>query len=250
MSRSKVKPGKLLRLGAWALVLWPDMTRVPSTPDGRSTRRIRPQKQSATRDVRRHRQPWAPSSSDSARRFAAINFIADDHHDVRPWHGSWFKDAALWALLVSHDRESVRVLYDPGSNDHLCFLLADQARARLLRHLRPALGGDPVFDPSPSTNPFIALKPCDFPDSVWGHHMFSRINRRSASLLFQRAIFQCSRSRPPFITVFNWLATMCQGSIWLASPTDLTRSRPIFLSAIGGLTGMFWARPASAIPPP
>src|SRR5690606_36650852 len=47
-----------------------------------------------------------------------------------------------------------------------------------------------------------------------------------------------SVSIPSGIKVFNWLATMYKGSIWLATPMCYALAF-IFLFGIGGLTGLF-----------
>jgi cytochrome c oxidase subunit 1 len=71
---------------------------------------------------------------------------------------------------------------------------------------------------------------------VWGHHMFTSGQSKLASMIFSALTF--SVSIPSAIKVFNWLATMYKGSIWLATPMCYALSF-IFLFGIGGLTGLF-----------
>ncbi|MFZ5830364.1 MAG: cytochrome c oxidase subunit I, partial [Planctomycetota bacterium] len=71
---------------------------------------------------------------------------------------------------------------------------------------------------------------------VWGHHMFTSSQTVLASMIFSALTF--SVSIPSAIKVFNWLATMYRGSIWLATPMCYALSF-IFLFGIGGLTGLF-----------
>ncbi len=71
---------------------------------------------------------------------------------------------------------------------------------------------------------------------VWGHHMFTSGMSPLLATIFSALTF--SVSIPSAIKVFNWLATMYKGSIWLATPMCYALSF-IFLFGIGGLTGLF-----------
>ena len=71
---------------------------------------------------------------------------------------------------------------------------------------------------------------------VWGHHMFVSGMSPLLAVIFSALTF--SVSIPSAIKVFNWLATMYRGSIWLATPMCYALSF-IFLFGIGGLTGLF-----------
>ena len=71
---------------------------------------------------------------------------------------------------------------------------------------------------------------------VWGHHMFVSGQSPLATITFSALTF--SVSIPSAIKVFNWLATMYKGSIYLAAPMCYALSF-ILLFGIGGLTGLF-----------
>jgi cytochrome c oxidase subunit 1 len=71
---------------------------------------------------------------------------------------------------------------------------------------------------------------------VWGHHMFVSGQSILAGLIFSFLTFMVAI--PSAVKVFNWLATMYKGSIWLATPMLYALSF-LFLFGIGGLTGLF-----------
>ena len=71
---------------------------------------------------------------------------------------------------------------------------------------------------------------------VWGHHMFVSGQSPLAGMIFSALTFGVAI--PSAIKVFNWLATLYKGSIWLATPMCYALSF-IFLFGIGGLTGLF-----------
>ncbi len=71
---------------------------------------------------------------------------------------------------------------------------------------------------------------------VWGHHMFVSGQSPLAGMIFSAMTFGVAI--PSAIKVFNWLATMYKGSIWLATPMCYALIF-IFLFGIGGLTGLF-----------
>ena len=71
---------------------------------------------------------------------------------------------------------------------------------------------------------------------VWGHHMFVAGQSTLAGIIFSAMTFGVAI--PSAIKMFNWLATLYKGSIWLATPMCYALSF-IFLFGIGGLTGLF-----------
>jgi cytochrome c oxidase subunit 1 len=71
---------------------------------------------------------------------------------------------------------------------------------------------------------------------VWGHHMFVSGQSILAGMIFSFLTFMVAI--PSAVKVFNWLATMYKGSIWLATPMLYVLSF-LFLFGIGGLTGLF-----------
>ena len=73
---------------------------------------------------------------------------------------------------------------------------------------------------------------------VWGHHMFVSGQSDTANFIF--SLITMFVAVPTGIKVFNWLATMYQGSIRLATPM-LYALAFIFVFLIGGLTGVFLA---------
>ncbi len=70
---------------------------------------------------------------------------------------------------------------------------------------------------------------------VWGHHMFVAGQSAISSIIFSMLTFLIGI--PTGIKVFNWVATMYKGSVWLQTPM-LYALMFLFLFAIGGLTGI------------
>jgi cytochrome c oxidase subunit 1 len=70
---------------------------------------------------------------------------------------------------------------------------------------------------------------------VWGHHMFVSGQSAVSSIIFSLITFLIGI--PSGIKVFNWVATMYKGSIWLQTPMLYALSF-LFLFTIGGLTGI------------
>lgn len=70
---------------------------------------------------------------------------------------------------------------------------------------------------------------------VWGHHMFVSGQSAISGIIFSLITFLIGI--PSGIKVFNWVATMYKGSIWLQSPMLYALSF-LFLFTIGGLTGI------------
>ena len=73
---------------------------------------------------------------------------------------------------------------------------------------------------------------------VWGHHMFVSGQSAISSIIFSLLSFLIGI--PSGIKIFNWLATMYKGSVWLQSPMLYALSF-LFLFPIGGLTGIMVA---------
>ncbi len=71
---------------------------------------------------------------------------------------------------------------------------------------------------------------------VWAHHMFTAGMSEWATMVFSALTFLVAI--PSGVKVFNWVATLYQGSISLASPM-LYSLGFIALFTIGGLTGLF-----------
>ncbi len=71
---------------------------------------------------------------------------------------------------------------------------------------------------------------------VWGHHMFTSGMSEYATMVFSALTFLVAI--PSGVKIFNWIATLYQGSISLKSPM-LYALAFIALFAIGGLTGLF-----------
>ncbi|MDE2834844.1 MAG: cytochrome c oxidase subunit I [Bacteroidota bacterium] len=70
---------------------------------------------------------------------------------------------------------------------------------------------------------------------VWGHHMFVAGQSALSSIIFSMLTFLIGI--PTGIKVFNWVATMYKGSVWLQTPM-LYALMFLFLFTIGGLTGI------------
>ena len=73
---------------------------------------------------------------------------------------------------------------------------------------------------------------------VWGHHMFVAGQSDLAVVIFSALTFLVAI--PSGIKVFNWLSTMYRGNITFETPM-LYALAFLFLFAIGGLTGIFFA---------
>ncbi|ARA93521.1 MAG: cytochrome c oxidase subunit I [Bacteroidetes bacterium] len=70
---------------------------------------------------------------------------------------------------------------------------------------------------------------------VWGHHMFVSGQSTVSAVVFSLITYLIGI--PSGIKVFNWVATMYKGSIWLQTPM-LYALTFLFLFTIGGLTGI------------
>ena len=70
---------------------------------------------------------------------------------------------------------------------------------------------------------------------VWGHHMFVSGQSAISSIVFSLITYLIGI--PSGIKVFNWVATLYKGSIWLQTPMLYALSF-LFLFTIGGFTGI------------
>ena len=70
---------------------------------------------------------------------------------------------------------------------------------------------------------------------VWGHHMFVSGQSALSSIIFSMLTFLIGI--PTGIKVFNWVATMYRGSVWIRTPM-IYALMFLFLFTIGGLTGI------------
>ena len=83
---------------------------------------------------------------------------------------------------------------------------------------------------------FSSLAIALFGSLVWAHHMFTAGMSDTGQFVFSLLTFLVAI--PSAIKVFNWIATLYKGSIYL-SPPLLYVLGFIFLFSIGGLTGLF-----------
>ena len=70
---------------------------------------------------------------------------------------------------------------------------------------------------------------------VWGHHMFVSGQSAISAIVFSLITYLIGI--PSGVKVFNWVATMYKGSIWLRTPM-IYALMFLFLFTIGGLTGI------------
>ncbi|MFO8233735.1 MAG: cytochrome c oxidase subunit I [Longimonas sp.] len=70
---------------------------------------------------------------------------------------------------------------------------------------------------------------------VWGHHMFVSGQSAISSIVFSLITYLIGI--PSGIKIFNWIATLYKGSVWLQTPMLYALSF-LFLFSIGGLTGI------------
>ncbi|MFH5802535.1 cytochrome c oxidase subunit I [Alienimonas sp. DA493] len=197
--------------------------------------------------------------------FTGLNFIVTVH-TMRPPGMEWFKmPLFLWAIYAT---SIIQVLATPVLAVTLLLVLVERVFG--IGVFDPAHGGDPVlfqhffwFYSHPAV--YIMILPgfgiiselistfsrkhifgyrfiayssiaiALFGFLVWGHHMFTSGMSTVAAFVFSLLTF--SVSIPSAIKVFNWLATMYKGNIWLATPMCYALSF-IFLFTIGGLTGL------------
>ena len=197
--------------------------------------------------------------------FTGLNFVVTIHK-LRPAGMSWFKmPLFLWGL---YGTAIIQIMATPVLGITLLLLIAERALG--VGIFDPALGGDPVlfqhffwFYSHPAVYimilpamgviselvsvfsrkhifgyTFIALSSIAIAVIsflVWGHHMFVAGQSNLASMIFSALTFMVAI--PSAVKVFNWIATMYKGSIWLATPMVYVLSF-LFLFGIGGLTGL------------
>jgi cytochrome c oxidase subunit 1 len=195
----------------------------------------------------------------------AVNFIATVHM-LRDKAMTWFRlPLFVWGLYAT---AIIQVLATPVLAITLLLLIAE--RALKIGIFDPALGGDPVlfqhffwFYSHPAV--YIMILPAMGVISeimgtyshksvfgykfiafssiaiallgflVWGHHMFVSGQSELAGVIFSVITF--SIAIPSAVKVFNWLATMHQGSVDLKTPMLYGLSF-IWVFSIGGLTGL------------
>ncbi len=198
--------------------------------------------------------------------FTGLNFVVSIHK-LRPAGMSWFKmPLFLWGI---YGTAIIQIMATPVLGITLLLLIAERALGTGI--FDPALGGDPVlfqhffwFYSHPAVYimilpamgviselvsvfsrkhifgySFIALSSIAIAVIsflVWGHHMFVAGQSNLASMIFSALTFLVAI--PSAVKVFNWVATMYKGSIWLATPMVYVLSF-LFLFGIGGLTGLF-----------
>ena len=198
--------------------------------------------------------------------FTGLNFVVTIHK-LRPRGMSWFRmPLFLWGI---YGTAIIQIMATPVLGITLLLLIAERALG--VGIFDPALGGDPVlfqhffwFYSHPAVYimilpamgviselvsvfsrkhifgyKFIALSSIAIAVIsflVWGHHMFVAGQSNLASMIFSALTFMVAI--PSAVKVFNWIATMYKGSIWLATPMLYVLSF-LFLFGIGGLTGLF-----------
>lgn len=198
--------------------------------------------------------------------FTGINFIATIQY-MRPPGMGWFRmPLFLWALYAT---SVIQVLATPVLAITLLLLIAERTLG--VGIFDPSIGGDPVlfqhffwFYSHPAV--YIMIVPAMGVISeiisvfsrkhifgyrfiayssiaiavlgflVWGHHMFTSGQSNLLNVIFSMLTFLVAI--PSAIKVFNWIATLYKGSIWLATPM-LYALAFIFLFGIAGLTGLF-----------
>ncbi len=198
--------------------------------------------------------------------FTGLNFIVTVH-TMRPPGMSWFRmPLFVWGIYAT---AIIQVLATPVLGVTVLLLAAERGLG--LGLFDPELGGDPllfqhffwfyshpavyimilpgmgiiselvsvfsrkhIFGYRAIAYSSIAISFLSF--LVWGHHMFASGQSPLVSMIFSALTF--SVAIPSAIKVFNWLATMYKGSIWLATPMCYALMF-VFLFGIGGLTGLF-----------
>jgi cytochrome c oxidase subunit 1 len=198
--------------------------------------------------------------------FTGLNFIATIHKMRAPGMG-WFQmPLFVWGIYAT---SLIQVLATPVIGITMVLLIME----RLFRIgiFDPSLGGDPVLFqhffwfyshpavyimilpgmaimseviPVFSKKTIFGYRAIGFSSVaialvgflVWGHHMFVSGQSQLAVAVFSFLTFLVAI--PSGIKVFNWLATMWQGSIDLKAPM-LYACMFLILFAIGGLTGIF-----------
>jgi cytochrome c oxidase subunit I len=206
--------------------------------------------------------------------FTGLNFIVTVHKMRAPGMG-WFKlPLFVWAI---YGTAIIQVLATPVLGITLLMLCVETAFK--VGIFDPKLGGDPVmfqhffwFYSHPAV--YIMILPAFGVVSeilttfsrkeifgykfiavsslaiaflgflVWGHHMFTSGQSKLASTVFSAITF--SIAVPTAIKIFNWLATLYKGDIYLKTPMWYAFGF-LELFGIGGLTGLFLSTMATDI---
>ena len=194
-----------------------------------------------------------------------INFIVTIHKMRAPGM-SWFRmPLFLWAMYAT---SVIQVLATPVLAITLFLLMLENTLG--IGIFDPALGGDPVlfqhffwFYSHPAvyimilpamgimsevvttfckkdifgykTIAFSSIAIAIIAFLVWGHHLFLSGQSDFASMLFSVLTFLVAI--PSAIKVFNWIATMYQGSIDMKTPF-LYFLAFLFMFSVGGFTGI------------
>jgi cytochrome c oxidase subunit 1 len=198
--------------------------------------------------------------------FTGMNFIVTIHK-MRPPGMGWFRlPLFLWGIYAT---SLIQVMATPVLAITLLLLIME--RVIKVGIFDPALGGDPVlfqhffwFYSHPAVYimilpgmavmsdliatfnkkrvfgyrfvAFSSLAIALISFIVWGHHMFVSGQSELSSMVFSFLTFLVAI--PSGVKVFNWIATMYQGSVSWATP-NLYAMSFLFLFTIGGLTGIF-----------
>jgi cytochrome c oxidase subunit 1 len=198
--------------------------------------------------------------------FTGMNFIVTIHK-LRPPGMTWFKmPLFLWGI---YSTSLIQVMATPVLAITLLLLIME--RVIQVGIFDPALGGDPVlfqhffwFYSHPAVYimilpgmaimsdliatftrkrvfgyrfvAFSSLAIAVISFIVWGHHMFVSGQSELSSMVFSFLTFLVAI--PSGVKVFNWIATMYQGSVSFETPMLYAMSF-LFLFSIGGLTGIF-----------
>jgi cytochrome c oxidase subunit I len=198
--------------------------------------------------------------------FTGLNFIVTIHK-LRPPDMGWFQmPLVLWSI---YSTAVIQVLATPVLGITLLLLIVERAVG--IGIFTPELGGDPVlfqhffwFYSHPAV--YIMILPALGVMSellsvfsrkhifgykfiafssvaiallsflVWGHHMFTSGQSNLLGTIFSAITFTIAV--PSAVKVFNWLATLYEGSIDFKTPMVYALSF-IWIFGIGGLTGLF-----------
>ncbi len=198
--------------------------------------------------------------------FTGINFIVTIHKMRAPGQGWYDLPLFVWALYAT---AIIQVLATPILGITMVLLIIERVLG--VGIFDPAMGGDPIlyqhffwFYSHPAVYIMIlpgmgivsevitvfsrkkifgykmvaysSLAIAFIGFLVWGHHMFTSGQSELAATIFSFLTFV--NAIPSGIKIFNWLATMYKGRIYLDTPMVYILSF-LFLFTIGGLTGVF-----------
>jgi cytochrome c oxidase subunit 1 len=197
-----------------------------------------------------------------------LNFITTVHR-LRAKEMGWFQmPLFIWAIystawvqliatpvigitlvMVLLERYTGVAIFDPGRGgdpllyQHLFWIYSHPA---VYIMVLPAMGVVSEIIPTFSRKTIFGYKYIAFSSVaiasigslVWGHHMFTSGMADFARVVFSFLTFFVAV--PSAVKVFNWLATMYKGSVYLGPPM-VWALMFIFLFSIGGLTGLIQA---------